>query len=304
MTTIGSYTLLKTLGSGAFSKVYLAEHSETQEKCAIKIHVNKNKTKSFAKLVKNEIYLTSNLNHPNIIKWHDYSVKQKYTSSSGKQSEVWFMALELAKGGELFDYIFQTGRFSEKIARFYFLQLLDSLEYIHSKGVSHWDIKLQNILLDEKYNLKLADFGFSSKTATNSTFKGSGEYMAPEIHLEQGYHGPAVDLFAAGVLLFIMVTENWPFIKATSSDDYYKAIIANRVDLFWKVHLKKLKSKNIELSKELIILLTYMLSYDPIERASLAEIRQQEWCQEPAATNEEVIDEFTRRFEIIENEAK
>lgn len=47
-----------------------------------------------------------------------------------------------------------------------------------------------------------------------------------------------------------------------------------------------------------------MLAYDPIERASLAEIRQQEWCQEPAATNEEVIDEFTRRFEIIENEAK
>lgn len=100
-----------------------------------------------------------------------------------------FMALELAEGGELFDYIFQTGRLDEKIARYYFLQLLDAFEYIHNKGISHCDVKLQNILLDHQFNLKLADFGFSSKQPTNTTYKGSGEYMAPEIHIEQGYHG-------------------------------------------------------------------------------------------------------------------
>ena len=153
-------------------------------------------------MAKNEIIYTRDLDHPNIIKLLDYSAQQSYISETGKESDVYFLALELASGGELFDFVYQTGRLSEKIARYYFIQLLDSLQYIHSKGISHWDIKLQNILIDSKFNLKLADFGFSSNQATNSTYKGSGEYMAPEIVLGSQYFGPAVDLFAAGVLLF------------------------------------------------------------------------------------------------------
>lgn len=211
------------------------------------------------------------------------------------------MALELASKGELFDYIFQTGSLSEEIARFYFLQLLNALEYIHNKGISHCDIKLENILLDERFNLKLADFGFSSKKSTNTTFKGSGEYMAPEIYSEQGYHGHVVDLFAAGVLLFIMVTGNPPFIKATANDDLYKPIVANRIDLFWKIHLKKMSKQNIKLSSSLIELLSFLLAYDPIERASLAEIKELEWCKLPAATRSDITDEFTKRIQLIES---
>jgi serine/threonine protein kinase len=77
------------------------------------------------------------------------------------------LALELAKGGELFDYISQTGEFSEDVARYFFHQLIDALDYMNKKGISHRDLKPENILMSEVFDLKLADFGFGSNTETN-----------------------------------------------------------------------------------------------------------------------------------------
>lgn len=79
------------------------------------------------------------------------------------------MALELCQGGELFDFIAQTGRFEEPVARYYFKQLLDGLEYLHNNGISHRDLKPENVLLDDQFNLKIADFGFASATAHNES---------------------------------------------------------------------------------------------------------------------------------------
>lgn len=224
MAKVGDYKLLKLLGAGSFSKVFLAEHCKTEEKYAIKI-VPKHKSKyakEFNQLTVSEIKLLRKLDHKNIIRLYDYSAKENLVSPTGKEKEVFYMALELIPGGELFDFVFQTGRFEEKYARYYFLQLLDALEYLHGKGISHCDIKLSNVLLDEEFNLKLADFGFASTKPMNDTFKGSGEYIAPEIHLGKAYYGSQVDLFSAGVLLFILTFAWLPFRAAQPTDDYYK----------------------------------------------------------------------------------
>jgi serine/threonine protein kinase len=80
---------------------------------------------------------------------------------------------------------------------------------MHNKGFAHRDIKVESILLDSQYSLKLADFGFVAELSGKgmlNTYKGTAGYMAPEIHLGQPYSGQKVDLFAAGVLLFIMMT--------------------------------------------------------------------------------------------------
>ena len=102
----------------------------------------------------------------------------------------------------MFDWVAETGAFSEKLARFYFQQLISGLEYLNSHGTSHRDLKLENILLDEKFNLKIADFGFASVKPRNSTFKGTQGYMAPEVIRGEEYSGHCIDIFAAGVMLF------------------------------------------------------------------------------------------------------
>jgi serine/threonine-protein kinase HSL1, negative regulator of Swe1 kinase len=78
------------------------------------------------------------------------------------KKKVNFIALELCQGGELFDFIAYGGPFSEGAAAYYFRQLMEGLSYCHSKNICHRDLKPENLLLDSKYNLKIADFGFAS----------------------------------------------------------------------------------------------------------------------------------------------
>jgi serine/threonine protein kinase len=138
--------------------------------------------------------------------------------------------LELAVGGELFDFVALAGRFTEPIARYYFKQMISGIDYIHRNGYSHRDLKPENIFLDEHYVLKIADFGFASQINKNSgkllsTRLGTENYMAPEILLGKPYSGFSVDLFAIGIILFIMVAKTPPFFRASSSDPLYRMII-------------------------------------------------------------------------------
>lgn len=99
-----------------------------------------------------------------------------------------YLVLELAESGELFDYVSLSGRFSERTARYFFRQLIDGLNYIHMSGYAHRDLKPENIFFDDKFNLKIADFGFASSIGKNDgqllkTKLGTENYMAPEILL-------------------------------------------------------------------------------------------------------------------------
>ena len=98
------------------------------------------------------------------------------------------IVMEFAENGEMFGYLQKTGPFQEKIARFYFKQLINTLEYIHSQGIAHRDIKTENTLLDENFNLKLADFGLATN-ANQKSFNlcGTAGYLPPECHLRMGY---------------------------------------------------------------------------------------------------------------------
>jgi serine/threonine protein kinase len=121
-----------------------------------------------------------------------------------------FFALELAQGEDLFDYVQNTGAFEDELCRYYFKQMLEALEYCHKKGYCHRDLKLANILLDENYQIKLADFGFASLLEGYrgkdklDTIAGTRSFMAPELIEEKFYNGETVDLFSAAVILFLM----------------------------------------------------------------------------------------------------
>ena len=96
-------------------------------------------------------------------------------------------------GGELFSYIQEEGPFSEPLCRYYFKQLIKGIHYLHQKGFAHRDLKPQNILLDENYNLKIIDFGFicslqgKEGTGFNKSRVGTPGYMAPELLCNKSY---------------------------------------------------------------------------------------------------------------------
>ena len=129
-----------------------------------------------------------------------------------------YVVLKLASHGCLCNILSESGRFSEPVARYYMKQLLEGLDHCHYSGITHRDLKADNLLLDENYDLKIADFGFagpnsgSNGTGLHKSQVGTKRYMAPEITTStKGYRGPPADLFAVGVLLFVMVTARFPF---------------------------------------------------------------------------------------------
>ena len=130
---LGKYTLARTLGSGANSKVKLGVDKATGRHYAVKIlkKGNPNLDAKFLELVMTEVHTMSTLNHPNIVNLIEYGKDGVVEKSNGTKEAVIYIVLELATGGELFDYVATTGRFNEQIARFYFRQLIEGLDYVH-----------------------------------------------------------------------------------------------------------------------------------------------------------------------------
>ena len=115
--------------------------------------------------------------------------------------------------------------------------MVEALSHLHSLGISHRDLKPENILLDGQFQLKIADFGFATTKTVTSSYKGTETYMAPEILEEKEYSPAKTDVYSCGIILFISVSQHFPVNnRADMNDSYYKLVIANRFDLFWKFH--------------------------------------------------------------------
>ncbi|KAF1743826.1 hypothetical protein MXB_3144 [Myxobolus squamalis] len=154
--------------------------------------------------VKREIACMKILNHPNIARLLEYAESD---------NEI-IIITEYISGGELYHYLVSRGRIKENIAREKYRQIISAVHYCHSLGVVHRDLKAENIMIDFFNNLKIIDFGFSNKfdgKNTLDTFCGSPMYAAPELFRGEGYLGPEVDVWALGVLLFLMLTGSLPF---------------------------------------------------------------------------------------------
>lgn len=125
----------------------------------------------------------------------------------------------MCEKGELFDFVEQAEGLPEPYARSVFRQILEGLDCIHKNKLAHRDIKLENCFLDENAVVKIADFGLT-KNAENpmKTKCGTPGYMPPEI-CSPNYDGQAVDIFACGVMLFLIILARPPF--GNSNDIYY-----------------------------------------------------------------------------------
>lgn len=228
---------------------------------------------------------------------------QELMTRERKSSKVVdYIVLELATGGELFDFIANSGRFSEKIARTYFHQMIDALSYMHNAGYAHRDLKPENIMLDSTFNIKIADFGFAASLKGKDgsgqlhTQLGTCSYMAPEIHLGKHYSGSSVDLFASAIILFIMVTQRPPFSTANPKDPHYAYLAGKRSDLFWKAHKNAETAGEPEVfTKDFMDFFEQMVQLNPKHRLSASQILSHPWMKGAKATSAEIKREFLER---------
>ena len=120
--------------------------------------------------------------HKNIVQIYDYNIDGVVKTETATLTYVWFIVLEYISQRTLVDLIKQNGIPNEETANYFFKQMIETLIFINSKGIAHRDIKLENILVNDKYELKFADFGFASFSKEKQTeTRGSPIYIAPEI---------------------------------------------------------------------------------------------------------------------------
>ncbi|XP_077369638.1 NUAK family SNF1-like kinase 1 [Festucalex cinctus] len=205
------YELLETLGKGTYGKVKKAVDRASLQTVAIKTIRKERITDDLDKIhIQREIEITSSLRHSHIIRFLEvFESRDKIV-----------IVMEYASKGELYDYILDKGRLTETEARSIFRQITSAVHYCHKNGVVHRDLKLENILLDQDLNVKLADFGLSNQYQRGTllqTFCGSPLYAAPEIVTGLPYQGPEVDCWALGVLLYALVYGSMPFDGASHS---------------------------------------------------------------------------------------
>lgn len=209
------YRLGNTLGSGGFAVVRLATHKTTLSQHACKIMslpaigASVEETENSREDIFREIEILCGLEHKNIVALQDFFTDATHV----------YLIFELLNGGELLDAVLERGQYSEADARLCFSQLLDGIAYLHSKGVAHRDLKLENLLLvtkDDITNIKIADFGLAKAAPTPGQLKtvvGTPQYVAPEVI--QGVPGQTydlgVDMWSAGVVLFILLGGYPPF---------------------------------------------------------------------------------------------
>lgn len=178
--------------------------------------------------------------------------------------------LELvAHSCKVMDFIAAHGSLKEKQARRFFRQVVAAIDYCHSLRVIHRDIKAENLLLDHRMRVKLIDFGLSNQWTPGGflkTFCGSPTYTAPELIKRQVYEGPEVDIWALGVLLYVLVCGSLPF-DGNSFQELFTKILQGDYEV------------PDFISSECRDLIGRMLVVDPKQRASLDQVREHMWVR-------------------------
>lgn len=279
---------LSIIGNGSTCDVILVEDLKSLKKKVVKLY----KPSVSTSLTEAEAKLVLSLDHSRILGAYNYYSKVVVPQSdeSGANS-LSALVLETAPNGELLELIQIFGNFPEIIARSYFHQLIDAVEYLHEQGICHLDIKPDNILVDENYGLKLADFGVAMSIPKDCLLKGKAgtlPYHAPEIHANKSYSAYQADLFALGITLFTMVTGSMPFASAKEGYAVYNLIRAGKFDKFWAVHDGMRPSHQAPLSKSFRSLIESMLAADPAKRLTLEQIRRHAWVRDSVASDEKL----------------
>lgn len=274
-----TYDVLSVLGHGASGQVFKVKH-KTNEKCYACKVVKKNASMNDAQSMSTEMEIMKRIRHRNVVSMYELYETPKC---------LWII-LELVEGGDIHEFLAKVPHYTETMAARHFKQVLMGVHYLHSLGVVHRDLKLDNILLSNNSpnaDLKIADFGLSALVRLNEDgydadesskrksysllhdMWGTKEYFAPEV-IDQNY-GPQADVWALGCVLFEMLSgaQAFPVKEHDNESKFYGRIIAGQYSFntsAWK-HIS-------EQAKDLV---SNLLTVDPKKRLSATEALQHPW---------------------------
>ncbi|KAJ3128565.1 Chk1 protein kinase [Nowakowskiella sp. JEL0407] len=285
---ISHYEIGQTLGEGGNAKyiyfiILMLEHVEYLANCRVKLGRNRSTNElvavkiilyelnpNFRIAIEKECRIHASLMHLNILKFVESFSDDKFV----------YMILEFAEGGELFELISPDVGVQEELAHFFFLQLLAGMEYMHQRGITHRDLKPENLLLDKVGNLKISDFGHATvfstkgKTRTLNTACGSPPYIAPEI-LVGNYDGKQVDIWSAGIILFVLLVGNTPWAAPVESDEEFLYYLLNYdKDLSFYAWNR--------INPDVLGLIKGMMNPEKEKRYTMNQIKMHEWTKRPS----------------------
>ncbi|MCQ2820799.1 MAG: protein kinase [archaeon] len=307
----GTYPLLEPLGEGTTSKVYKSEIVKGNMKIPTVIKIIKdsfkNKDPKYQKdsdhsyLFINEAQALYNIKSDNVIKLYDCGTNQIKEEDTEKKVE--FLVLEYAKNKDLIEYFSTKQGFGELFGRSIFVQILQGLYDCHSKKIVHRDLKLQNILLDDKFKIKIGDLGFSKQALGHlNTLCGTPAYAPPEMFIKKPYDGFKADIYSLGICLFAIVMGKLPFYPLyTPQKGYYKPyffLTKNNgqnedVAKFWEQQERLTGTNPSDEFKDLFL---KMVAVFPKDRPTTIDINNHPWImQQPIVSQVDLQNELSKR---------
>lgn len=260
------------LGRGSFSTVYECTRVKNQTKCAVKCMDKKGLNQDEILGIMDEVSILQSLKpqHPNIVRLYDFF----------EDSSTFYLVMESMNGGELFDKIVAKQFYSEREARDVCKIILNAVEFLHSKGVVHRDLKPDNLLLVSSDNdalVKIADFGFATRCddhgngglGTLLTQCGTPAYVAPEI-IQRNPYGSKCDMWSIGVILYVLLGGYEPFCENDKMEMYRKIVNGDfefHADCWGHV------------SEEAKNLISSLLEVDPTKRLSANDALCSNWIR-------------------------
>lgn len=318
-----TYTLKEIIGFGGSSKVFSAVDASNNAYAIKAIRNDKGYADELASMmVLREYVVMEHIGqHPNIVR-HFACNPEGVLSIDNNEQMVCYNAMEHCENGALSTIVKRTGPVEEAIARFMFTQVASAVNFLHSKHFAHLDLKLENILLDKCFNLKVADFGagVNVKCTKGTTTKkiGTPLYMPPEIkNLKDGesYDALKADIYSLGATLCLLLIGELPDISelqtGTSTADSYNNSSSDDMDVdmndddFEKSSWTSIsiQSKGTPYSNNTVCidLLSQMMHPDPDQRPSIIEVLEHEWIQskEIDGLQEMVYSEMQARIQYI-----
>uniref|UniRef100_A0A665VEK6 Serine/threonine-protein kinase DCLK2 n=1 Tax=Echeneis naucrates TaxID=173247 RepID=A0A665VEK6_ECHNA len=267
------YKVGRTLGDGNFAVVRECVEKSSGREYALKI-ISKDKCRGKEHMIQSEVSILRRVKHPNIV----LLIEEMDT-----HSEL-YLVMELVKGGDLFDAITSSNKYTERDASCMLFNLASAIKYLHSHNIVHRDIKPENLLVYEHHDgsksLKLGDFGLA--TIVNGplfTVCGTPTYVAPEIVAETGY-GLKVDIWAAGVITYILLCGFPPF-RGSGEDQeaLFEQILRGQLDFpapYWD-----------NVSDTAKALITGMLQVEVDQRYAAVQVLDHPWVNDDGASEKE-----------------